>query len=104
MTELKIVVPCYNEEETLPGTSQKLLDILDGLIQQEKISKTSSIVFVDDGSRDKTWGLIELLSSDSKNISGIKLSCNKGHQNALLAGLLTVTGNACGKHRCRPAG
>ncbi|MFC1630864.1 glycosyltransferase family 2 protein [Pseudomonadota bacterium] len=93
MTELKIVVPCYNEEEVLPGTSKILQLILEGLIKKKKISNKSSIVFIDDGSSDGTWEIIESLSSDSKHINGIKLSCNRGHQNALLAGLLNVSGD-----------
>jgi len=93
MTELKIVVPCYNEEEVLPGTSKKLQLILDGLIKRKKVSNKSSIVFIDDGSSDRTWEIIESLSSSSSQINGIKLSCNRGHQNALLAGLLNVTGD-----------
>ena len=93
MTELKIVVPCYNEEEVLSGTSKKLQLILDGLIKRKKVSNKSSIVFIDDGSSDRTWEIIESLSSSSSQINGIKLSCNRGHQNALLAGLLNVTGD-----------
>jgi glycosyltransferase involved in cell wall biosynthesis len=94
MTELKIVVPCYNEQEVLPGTSKNLQLILDGLIKKKKVSSKSSIVFIDDGSSDRTWEIIDSLSSSSSHINGIKLSCNRGHQNALLAGLLNVTGDA----------
>jgi glycosyltransferase involved in cell wall biosynthesis len=93
MTDLKIVVPCYNEEEVLLRTSDKLLSIIGRLIENKKIANDSSIVFIDDGSRDRTWEIIESLSSNSSHINGIKLSCNRGHQNALLAGLLNVSGD-----------
>jgi glycosyltransferase involved in cell wall biosynthesis len=87
---LYIVVPCYNEEEVLPETSRRLLAKLDGLKAQEKISPRSRIVFVDDGSSDGTWALIQKLHSENPTFSGISLSRNRGHQNALLAGLMTV--------------
>lgn len=93
MIDLTIVVPCYNEEEVMTDTSEKLINLLASLISRNKISGSSSIVFIDDGSVDMTWELIEQLSFHSKYISGIKLSCNRGHQNALLAGLLNVTGD-----------
>lgn len=89
-TVLYIVVPCYNEEEVLPETSKQLLQKTQQLISQQKISDKSRIVFVDDGSRDKTWELIESYHNKNKYFSGVKLSRNKGHQNALLAGLMTV--------------
>ncbi len=87
---LYIVVPCYNEEEVLPETSKQLLEKVKQLISQEKISPESRIVFVDDGSKDKTWQLIEQYHNENKYFSGVKLSRNKGHQNALLAGLMSV--------------
>lgn len=89
-TVLYLVVPCYNEEETLPTTKDALVDLLDGMIKRNKISDMSRIVFVNDGSKDNTWGLIEQYSGENVLIKGIKLSRNKGHQNALLAGLMTV--------------
>jgi len=93
-TTLAIVIPCYNEQEVLPETAQRMKDTLDRLIARGKISRASRIVFVDDGSRDRTWALIEALAAQSPSFSGIKLSRNRGHQNALLAGLFTATGDA----------
>lgn len=87
---LYIVVPCYNEEEVLPETSKRLKEKLTKLIEDEKISKKSKIMFVDDGSKDKTWELISSLHTQDKMFTGVKLSRNKGHQNALLAGLETA--------------
>jgi len=93
MTTLTIVVPCYNEEEVLPETNKRLLKLLDHLQEQEKISTDSRIYFVDDGSNDLTWTLVEEHAVKDSRIHGIKLSRNQGHQNALLAGLLTVDGD-----------
>ena len=90
--KLCIVVPCYNEEAVLCITAEKIKGYLAKLIQKGKISADSRVVFVDDGSRDSTWNLISGLSADSL-FDGIKLSRNCGHQNALLAGLLTVKDN-----------
>ncbi len=90
MIRLGIVVPCYNEEEVLAETSRRLLSLLDRLAKSEKISPNSIIYYIDDGSKDKTWSLIEDLSRSHKQVAGIKLSRNCGHQNALIAGLLTV--------------
>lgn len=92
--ELSIVVPCYNEEEVLPETSRRLLDLLDQLRQKGKIKPSSGIYFVDDGSRDRTWALIEELATVHKEVHGIKLSRNQGHQKALLAGLESAPGDA----------
>lgn len=89
-TVLYLVVPCYNEEQMLPITEKALTELLNELIQKEKISPKSRAVFVDDGSKDKTWELIEEYSEKNELVKGIKLSRNKGHQNALLAGLMTV--------------
>ena len=94
MTVLAIVIPCYNEEKVLPETTKRLLALLDGLQDQGKVSADSRIYFVDDGSRDRTWALIEEHAADDARVGGIKLSRNHGHQNALLAGLLTVDGDA----------
>ncbi|HZT03144.1 MAG TPA: glycosyltransferase family 2 protein [Steroidobacteraceae bacterium] len=90
---LTIVVPCFNEEEVLPVTAQRLLDLLERLRRGACISAESRVVFIDDGSRDRTWQLIETLSREDARIGGIKLSRNRGHQNALLAGLFTVDGD-----------
>lgn len=90
MDKLYLVIPCYNEEEVLQDTSVQLADKMYTLINAGKISPESRIVFVNDGSRDRTWQIIEELHSQDKIFQGIKLSRNKGHQNALLAGLMTV--------------
>ncbi|CAD6546662.1 glycosyltransferase family 2 protein [Paraburkholderia metrosideri] len=92
-TTLNLVVPCYNEEEVLPETSTRLFALLDRLIKAGEVSDESRIVFVDDGSRDHTWSIIEALHATNARYGGIKLSRNRGHQNALLAGLLTVQGD-----------
>lgn len=84
---LTIVVPCYNEEEVLEETSLQLMGIVESLVVSESISSDSQIMFVDDGSKDRTWELIDSYSQSNKNISGVKLSRNYGHQGALLAGL-----------------
>lgn len=86
---LYIIVPCYNEEEILPSSAQSLETKVDTLIQNKIISPTSRIIFVNDGSRDHTWPLIQKLHAKNKLFGGISLSRNEGHQNALLAGLLT---------------
>ena len=93
MKSLGIIVPCYNEEEVIGQTSERLARLLDRLIDQKQISSDSGIYFIDDGSRDQTWSHIENLSKQSKRVHGVKLSRNFGHQNALLAGLLTVPGD-----------
>lgn len=89
-TKLYLVVPCYNEQEVLPFTTEKLKEKMSSLMQSGKITSDSRVVLVDDGSKDATWQLIEKYHSENALFSGIKLSRNKGHQNALLAGLLTV--------------
>ncbi len=85
---LYIVIPCYNEEKVLPVTSPLFLAQLQKLITAEKISAESKILFVNDGSRDDTWEIITCLAKETPLISGICLSRNRGHQNALLAGLM----------------
>lgn len=92
MIDLSIVVPCYNEEEVLPETTRRLTALLQHLIAVGKIAPNSGAYYVDDGSRDRTWSLIEAQASANGFIRGIKLSRNCGHQNALLAGLSTVGG------------
>ncbi|MDK7309054.1 glycosyltransferase family 2 protein [Lactobacillus jensenii] len=84
---LTIVVPCYDEQEVLHETSKLLKNIIDDLIEQNKISSNSKILFVNDGSKDKTWKIIEQLQSQEKVFTGIRLSRNFGHQNAVMAGL-----------------
>jgi polyisoprenyl-phosphate glycosyltransferase len=90
--ELGIVIPCYNEEAVLLETTRQLAVLLQQLINQGKITPTSRVYYVDDGSRDGTWGIIESLTITHEFVHGIKLSRNQGHQNALLAGLLSADG------------
>ena len=85
---LYIVIPCYNEEEVLPITKDIFLNKLEMLVNNGKISDKSRIQFVNDGSKDKTWEIIEKLSQESKFFTGISLSRNRGHQNAVLGGLM----------------
>jgi glycosyltransferase involved in cell wall biosynthesis len=92
--QLSIIVPCYNEEDILEKTSTKLLFYLKELIKSLKVNDNSTLYFIDDGSSDSTWNIIKTLSEKHKHISGIRLSRNYGHQNALLAGLLNVDGDA----------
>jgi len=84
---LYLVIPCYNEEEVLGETSKRLLAKLNTMTEKGLISEKSRIVFVDDGSKDKTWQIISELHNANPIYSGVKLSRNRGHQNALLAGL-----------------
>lgn len=84
---LTIVVPCYNEQEVLPETVKRLGEILKKLVDEGKIAAQSKLLFVDDGSRDETWGLIKKFEKDFEYVTGIKFSRNFGHQNALLAGM-----------------
>lgn len=90
---LYIVVPCYNEEEALPITSKSFLAELETLINKEKISPESRVLFVNDGSNDGTWDIITELSERDEHFIGISLSRNQGHQNALLAGLTEAKNN-----------
>jgi len=89
-TVLYLVIPCYNEEEVLPETSRRLLEKLEMMVEKGMVSSKSRILFVNDGSKDRTWDLIEELHEKHPQISGLKLSRNRGHQNALLAGLMTA--------------
>lgn len=91
---LYILAPCYNEEEVLPLTSKIFLDKLNSLIGEGRISENSRVAFVDDGSKDKTWDIIESLHELDPKFIGIKLSRNRGHQNALLGGMSTIV-NDC---------
>lgn len=90
MGRLFCVIPCYNEQEVLPTTSSLLRDKLHHLIEAGKISADSRIIFVNDGSRDATWDIIQSLHNEDEIFQGINLSKNMGHQNALLAGLMTA--------------
>lgn len=87
---LYIVVPCYNEEAVLPETARRLREKLNSLTAQGKVSSQSRILFVNDGSRDGTWALISALHREDAVFSGVDLTRNRGHQNALLAGLMTA--------------
>lgn len=90
MNRLFLVIPCYNEQEVLPETAKRLKEKMESLIQQGGIAPDSKICFVNDGSKDKTWETICALHQESALFRGINLSRNRGHQNALLAGLMTV--------------
>lgn len=92
--KLYLVIPCYNEQEVLPETAKRLKEKLQLLIKKEKIAAGSRIVFVNDGSKDRTWEIIKGLHEADPIYSGINLSRNRGHQNALLAGLMTVKDHA----------
>lgn len=92
--KLYLVIPCYNEQEVLPETAGRLKEKLQFLIDKEKIAVGSRIVFVNDGSGDRTWEIIKELHEADPIYSGINLSRNRGHQNALLAGLMTVKDHA----------
>ena len=91
---LYIVVPCYNEEAVLPETARRLREKLEALIGAGTVSPDSRVLFVNDGSKDKTWEIITRLHGECSLFSGADLSRNRGHQNALLAGLMTA------KDRC----
>ena len=92
--KLFLVIPCYNEEQVIEETANRLLSIITKMIAKEVISSESRIVFVNDGSKDKTWQMISALHAKNKLFSGVNLSRNVGHQNALLAGLMTVKKDA----------
>ena len=89
---LSIVVPCFNEEQVLPSTAQLLLAVLEDLKMKTKISPESFIYFIDDGSGDATWKIIEELHDSNPAVKGLKLAHNAGHQHALLAGMLSLRG------------
>lgn len=88
--KLYLVIPCYNEEEVLPETAMRLKEKLTELERKQKIDEGSRILFVNDGSRDRTWEIIRTLHEEDPCFGGINLSRNRGHQNALLAGLMTA--------------
>ena len=90
MKRLMIVVPCFNEQEVLYDTAKQLTEVIENLIRKRKITQNSGILFVNDGSRDKTWELIAKANKTNKYVYGLNLAANVGHQNALLAGLNTV--------------
>lgn len=90
MQRLMIVVPCYNEEEILPYSTEKLTEVIKNLIKKSKIASNSGILFVNDGSKDKTWEIIQNEYAKNPYVYGLGLAGNVGHQNALFAGLQTA--------------
>ena len=94
MTKLYLAIPCYNEEEVLRDSAEKLLNKYSTMMAEGKISADSRIVFIDDGSKDRTWEIISELHTENPIFQGIKLSRNRGHQNALLCGLMTLKDKA----------
>ena len=92
--KLYIAVPCYNEEEVLQDSAEKLRTKLRAMMDSGTVSGDSRIVFIDDGSRDRTWELIRALHDADSIFCGIRLSRNRGHQNALMAGLMTLRDEA----------
>ncbi|WP_302439592.1 glycosyltransferase family 2 protein [Anaerobutyricum hallii] len=90
MQRLMIVVPCYNEEEILPYSAEKLTEVIKNLIKKSKIASNSGILFVNDGSKDKTWEIIQNEYAKNPYVYGLGLAGNVGHQNALFAGLQTA--------------
>ena len=94
MTKLYLAIPCYNEEEVLRDSAEKLLNKYNNMMSEGKITSDSKIVFIDDGSKDKTWSIISELHKENSVFQGIKLSRNRGHQNALLCGLMTLKDKA----------
>ena len=94
MTKLYLAIPCYNEEEVLWDSAEKLLNKYYDLMSAGKITDDSKIVFIDDGSRDRTWDIISDLHNQNAIFQGVKLSRNRGHQNALLCGLMTLKDKA----------
>ncbi len=94
MTKLYLAIPCYNEEEVLRDSASKLAQKYNDMMNSGKISSDSKIVFIDDGSKDRTWEIIAQLHSENPVFQGIKLSRNRGHQNALLCGLMTLRNKA----------
>lgn len=91
---LYLVIPCYNEEEVLPETTRQLTKKMNDLMRRGLIAQESRIVYVNDGSKDDTWALIERYHRENPLVNGVDLSRNRGHQNALLAGLMTVKDEA----------
>lgn len=91
-SKLMVVIPCYNEEEVLPETSKRLVKKMASLTEKGLITPDSRVLLVNDGSRDRTWELITQLHRENPLFEGVKLSRNRGHQNALLAGLMTAKG------------
>lgn len=93
LPRLAIVVPCYNEQEVLPETARRLGALLESLAAAGRVAAGSHVCFVDDGSTDRTWAIIRELGAGSAWFGGLRLSRNRGHQNALVAGLMAVEGD-----------
>ncbi len=91
---LYIVIPCYNEQDVLPITKKLFLDKIVSFVDSGRVDKNSRVLFVNDGSRDKTWDIIKALPQESEYFAGVSLSRNRGHQNALLGGLMTALNHA----------
>lgn len=94
MTKLGIVSPCFNEYDVLRESSAKLITLLNDLVQKNKVSKDSFILYVNDGSKDDTWNVISSLHQLHKQVNGLNLAHNVGHQNAIMAGMM-VAKNLC---------
>jgi glycosyltransferase involved in cell wall biosynthesis len=90
---LSVVIPCYNEEEVLPETAKQIGALLDSMVAEKLVHPDSHLCLVDDGSKDRTWEIIQELSAQSSQVRGLKLARNRGHQNALLAGLENAEGD-----------
>lgn len=90
---LIVVIPCYNEIEVLPETNTRMCELLGRLINTNKIANTSQVMYVDDGSKDGTWEMIKSFNKASTQVIGVKLSANRGHQTALMAGLFAAAGD-----------
>lgn len=90
MIKLAIVSPCYNEEEVLEASARRLLGLLGGMAAEGKLSADSFILFVNDGSRDRTWEIIRRLHADDSRVCGLCLARNVGHQNAIMAGMMAA--------------
>ncbi|MGN0536402.1 MAG: glycosyltransferase family 2 protein [Acutalibacteraceae bacterium] len=95
MPKVYFVIPCYNEEDVLPETVKRLTAKLNSLIESGLADENSRMIFVDDGSKDKTWSLISQFSTENTYVTGVKLAHNRGHQNALLCGLNEALNNGC---------
>jgi polyisoprenyl-phosphate glycosyltransferase len=93
LPRLSIVIPCFNEQDVLPETVKRMTGKIESLIERSYIASDSNIVFVDDGSQDNTWSLVGAYAKDNFFVKGVKLSRNQGHQNALLAGLMSADGD-----------
>ena len=90
MIKLATVSPCYNEEEVLEHSVERLTQLFNHMIAEGKISNDSMMVFVNDGSKDRTWEIIEQMHAENRFVKGINLSRNVGHQNAIMAGMMTA--------------